>query len=83
LWREVADRLRGLGIGVPERPAPTERLTPTERRILAMTADGRHPTEIAQAFFLTVGTVRSVVESVMARLGARTVADLRAALDRV
>jgi DNA-binding SARP family transcriptional activator/DNA-binding CsgD family transcriptional regulator/tetratricopeptide (TPR) repeat protein len=82
LWREVAQRLRDLGVDVPDGPPPRERLTTTERRIAAMTAEGRHPNEIAQAFFLTLGTVRSVASSVMTRLGVETVEELRAALER-
>jgi DNA-binding CsgD family transcriptional regulator len=82
LWREVAPRLQGLGVDVPDRPAPRERLTTTERRIAAMAAEGRHPNEIAQAFFLTVATVRSVTASVMERLGVGSVDELDAALHR-
>jgi DNA-binding CsgD family transcriptional regulator len=56
------------------------RLTAIERRIADMAADGLRPEEIAMAYFITTGTVTSIIESVCMRLGTRDPAGLARAL---
>jgi DNA-binding NarL/FixJ family response regulator len=53
------------GVGAPEP------LTPAQRRVLALIADGRTNGEIAERLGLTMGTVKNVVSEVYARLGVR------------
>jgi DNA-binding CsgD family transcriptional regulator len=80
LWREVATQLRALGVDVPVQREASSRLTATERRIAAMTAQGMHEQEIAQALFVTASTVNGIVDSVMQRLGVTSVDELRRVL---
>lgn len=49
----------------------SEPLTPAQRRVLALIADGRTNGEIAERLGLTMGTVKNVVSEVYARLGVR------------
>jgi DNA-binding SARP family transcriptional activator/tetratricopeptide (TPR) repeat protein len=80
LWREVGPQLRALGVDVPDERQPTARLTGAEQRIATMTAQGMHEQEIAQALFITAGTVNGIVDSVLQRLGLESVEALRDAL---
>ena len=80
LRKLVVARLRTLGVDVPEDPAPRVRLTAIERRIAAMAADGLRLDEIAMAYFITPGTVASIMESVYERLGTRDPAGLARSL---
>ena len=80
LRARAAAALRELGVDVPEEPAPRLRLTTAERRIAMMAADGLSSDEIAMAYFMTTGTVTSIVESVYDRLGATTREELQLAL---
>jgi DNA-binding CsgD family transcriptional regulator len=80
LRARAAARLRDLGVDVPEEPAPRLRLTTAERRIAMMAADGLNSDEIAMAYFMTTGTVTSIVESVYDRLGVTTQEELQVAL---
>jgi DNA-binding CsgD family transcriptional regulator len=80
LRARAAAALRGLGVDVPAEPAPRLRLTTAERRIAMMAADGLTSDEIAMAYFMTTGTVTSIVESVYERLGVSTPEELHEAL---
>ena len=80
LRTRAAATLRELGVDVPEEPAPRLRLTTAERRIAMMAADGLSSDEIAMAYFMTTGTVTSIVESVYDRLGVTTQEELQVAL---
>ena len=59
---------------------PRLRLTTAERRIAMMAADGLSSDEIAMAYFMTTGTVTSIVKSVYDRLGVTTQEELQMAL---
>jgi DNA-binding NarL/FixJ family response regulator len=50
------------------RDGPLERLTPREREVLAMMAEGRSNAGIAQELVLTVGAVEKHVQSILAKL---------------
>jgi DNA-binding CsgD family transcriptional regulator len=61
-------------IGVEERRAQTNRgrhdLTPREREVLALLADGRSDGEIADALFISKKTASVHVASIKGKLGA-------------
>jgi DNA-binding NarL/FixJ family response regulator len=71
-------RLAGEGKG--PAAAPAEELTPRERDVLRLVAEGKTNAEIAQALFLSPGTVKIHVEHIIAKLGVsdRTQAAVRA-----
>jgi DNA-binding NarL/FixJ family response regulator len=50
------------------RDGPLERLTPREREVLAMMAEGRSNAGIAAALVLTVGAVEKHVQSILSKL---------------
>ncbi len=50
------------------RDGPLERLTPREREVLALMAEGRSNAGIAQSLVLTVGAVEKHVQSIMSKL---------------
>jgi DNA-binding NarL/FixJ family response regulator len=50
------------------RDGPLERLTPRERDVLALMAEGRSNAGIAEALVLTVGAVEKHIQSIMAKL---------------
>jgi DNA-binding CsgD family transcriptional regulator len=54
----------------PPRAAP--RITPRERDVLELVADGYSTAEIARALWITEDTVRTHVKRALTRLGART-----------
>jgi DNA-binding CsgD family transcriptional regulator len=54
----------------PPRTEP--RITPREREVLELVADGHSTTEIARALWITEDTVRTHIKRMMVRLGART-----------
>ncbi|HUB83459.1 MAG TPA: response regulator transcription factor [Bryobacteraceae bacterium] len=61
------------------RPQPRpgrEALSPRERQVLRLTADGKSNKEVATLLHLEVHTVRSYRKSLMAKLGASNVAQL-------
>jgi DNA-binding NarL/FixJ family response regulator len=62
--------------GADERFAP---LSPRERQVAALLADGRSNTEIADALVITVGTVKDHVHSVLDKTGLRSRAAVAAA----
>lgn len=47
-------------------------LTEREREVLRLAVDGAPPSEIAQALFLSTGTVRNYLSRILAKTGART-----------
>ena len=51
-------------------PALPESLTPREREVLTLIAAGLSNPEIARHLFITVGTVKTYVNSIFAKLGA-------------
>jgi DNA-binding NarL/FixJ family response regulator len=54
-----------------ELPPGFEKLSPRERQVLKMIAHGANNREIAQALFLSEGTVRNHISHVLARLNLR------------
>ncbi|MBE9141400.1 response regulator transcription factor [Nodosilinea sp. LEGE 07088] len=55
----------------PEIPPGFAELTPREREVLALIGQGASNREIAQALFLTEGTVKNHVTHILGRLGLR------------
>ncbi|MEH1129979.1 response regulator transcription factor [Micromonospora sp. CPCC 206061] len=47
-------------------------LTDREREVLRLAVDGTPPSEIAQALFLSTGTVRNYLSRILSKTGART-----------
>jgi DNA-binding CsgD family transcriptional regulator len=68
----------------PRRMALTgvEALTPSERRVAGLAADGLSTPEIAQQLFVTVNTVESHLRHVYAKLGVHSRDELPGALGR-
>ena len=62
------------------RPQPAGALTPAERRVVELAADGRSNKEIAQTLFVTVRTVEVHLSHAYAKLGVRSRAQLARAL---
>jgi len=58
------------------RPGRTGELTPTERRVVELAADGRSNKEIAQALYVTVNTVEGHLSHAYAKLGVHSRAQL-------
>jgi DNA-binding CsgD family transcriptional regulator len=65
---------------VPGRRSRGSRLTPTERRIAELVAEGRANKEVAAALFVTVKAVVANLSRVYAKLGVRSRTELRAAI---
>ena len=59
----------------PLREAPSE-LTPREREVLQLLAEGKTPREIAESLFVSLKTVETHRRSIKRKLNARTLADL-------
>ena len=55
--------------GPPPRGDPLDALTPREREVLALMAEGRSNTAIAAALVVTEGAVEKHVSSIFAKLG--------------
>ena len=53
-------------------------LTPQEMHVLALIAEGRTNREIADALFLSEGTVRNYVSSILSKLGVSNRAEAAA-----
>ena len=58
------------------RPTPSGELTPAERRVVELAADGSSNKEIALALFITVRTVEAHLSHAYAKLGVRSRAQL-------
>jgi DNA-binding NarL/FixJ family response regulator len=57
------------GIAEPERPSPFDALTPRERDVLALLAQGESNKRIAAALNLSIGTVKGYVSAIFEKLG--------------
>jgi DNA-binding NarL/FixJ family response regulator len=62
-------------LGKPSPGAPAV-LTPRERQVLKLIADGQHSDEIAARLSISAGTVEAHRRNIMAKLGMHTVAEL-------
>ncbi len=72
---------RDLRGGGARRPGRAGELTPTERRVAELAANGRSNKEIARALFVTVNTVEGHLSHAYAKLGIRSRAQLGLARD--
>lgn len=81
LARRAADELEASG-EKPERHTPigVDALTPSERRVAEMAADGMTNREIAVALYVTIKTVESHLRAAYDKLGIRSRRDLQAAV---
>jgi DNA-binding NarL/FixJ family response regulator len=70
---EVGAELARVGA---RRPQPSGELTPAERRVAELAADGLANKEIGQALFVSVKTVEGHLSHVYAKLGVRSRAQL-------
>jgi DNA-binding NarL/FixJ family response regulator len=57
------------GIAEPEAPSPFGALTPRERDVLALIAQGESNKRIAAALNLSIGTVKGYVSAIFEKLG--------------
>ena len=73
LW---AERARAELARVGGRPAATGELTPTERRIAALVAEGRSNKEIAAALFITPKTVGTQLSRIYRKVGVHSRTEL-------
>ena len=65
------------------RPTPSGELTPAERRVVELAADGSSNKEIALALFVTVRTVEAHLTHAYAKLGVRSRAQLASRLGAI
>jgi DNA-binding CsgD family transcriptional regulator len=79
LW---ADRARGELARIGGRPASADRLTPTERRIAELVAEGRSNLEVARLLFVSPKTVEWNLSKVYRKLYVRSRTELAAKLAR-
>lgn len=81
LARRAHDELAATGEKVRRHtPIGVESLTPSERRVAELAADGMTNRQIAQTRFLTVKTIETHLSSVYDKLGIRSRRELPAAL---
>jgi DNA-binding CsgD family transcriptional regulator len=81
LARRAYDELAATGEKVRRyTPIGVESLTPSERRVAEMAADGMTNRQVAQALFLTVKTIESHLAAAYDKLGIRSRQQLPAAL---
>jgi DNA-binding NarL/FixJ family response regulator len=73
-WVEEV-RAENVRVGA-RRPPPSGELTPAERRVAELAADGLANKEIAQALFVSVKTVEGHLSHVYVKLGVRSRAQL-------
>jgi DNA-binding CsgD family transcriptional regulator len=79
--RRAADELAATGERVrPLAASGIEALTPSERRVASMAAEGQSNREIAQALFLTVKTVETHLSNAYRKLDIRSRRELAGAL---
>lgn len=64
------------GLGLDERDRTPEDLTPREREVLQLVAEGKSSKEIASELHLAVSTVETHRKLIMAKLGITTIAEL-------
>jgi two-component system, NarL family, response regulator NreC len=77
LATEMAD------LALRDKPADTDPLTPREKTIVKLLAEGKTPKEIADLLYISVFTVRRHRDNIMRKLNIRKLADLiRYALSR-
>lgn len=69
---EVVERM----VARPRRDGPMTELTPREREVLALMAEGRSNASIASAMTVTVGAVENHVTAIFDKLGLRSEPDL-------
>jgi DNA-binding CsgD family transcriptional regulator len=74
---EVRSELARVGA---RRPTPSGELTPAERRVVELAADGSSNKEIALALFVSVRTVEAHLSHAYAKLGVRSRAQLASRL---
>ncbi|RIV33200.1 helix-turn-helix transcriptional regulator [Micromonospora radicis] len=81
-WRDQAAReLRASGEQSPRRPRVTSgRLTPQERQIAMLAAEGLTNAEIAEKLFVSVQTVRTHMYRIFPKLGITSRVDLATAI---
>jgi DNA-binding NarL/FixJ family response regulator len=77
LGPELAQRLQQLD------PARLDALTPSERRVAQMAADGQTNREIAQALFVTPKTVETHLSHIFRKLEIQSRSQLSGALESV
>lgn len=81
LTAHARDELAASGAHIRRKdPARRDQLTPSERRIAIMAADGDTNREVAQSLFLTVKTVEMHLSNAYRKLGVRSRRDLPEAL---
>jgi DNA-binding NarL/FixJ family response regulator len=68
----VSPALLGRVLPVLRSGSDPGKLTPREREVLELMAAGRPNSEIAEALFVSINTVRNHVGNILAKLGART-----------
>ncbi len=66
----LLDQLRGLGATAPRQRAGSTQLTPREREILMLVADGRSNGEIGKQLYIATKTVSVHVSNILGKLGA-------------
>ena len=65
----IMQRAREAAVERQRRLAPFSRLTERESQVLALLVEGRRATEIADATFVSMATVRSHIRSILTKLG--------------
>jgi DNA-binding CsgD family transcriptional regulator len=73
---DFAVLLAGSSTSEPGDPAESMRLTPRERELLALVAQGRTDAQIADELFISIRTVRSHLDRIRDKTGSRRRADL-------
>jgi DNA-binding NarL/FixJ family response regulator len=79
---EAARELRRLGtrVAARDRHTPDDDLSPREREVAQLVAEGRSNKQVAAALFLSEGTVENTLTRVYAKLGVRSRTQLTRAL---
>jgi ATP/maltotriose-dependent transcriptional regulator MalT len=85
LARRARIGLRPAGTGEPEAPPPGEELglTPREREVLGLVADGRSNRQIAEELFISAKTASVHVSNILAKLGVANRAEAAVAAHRL